>query len=52
MGFRNVVVHDYLGVSLDGVWGIVADDLPVLASHVQQMQRRPAGDPSAAGEPG
>lgn len=51
-GFRNVVVHDYLGVSLDGVWGIVADDLLVLASRVQQMQRRLAGDPPAAGEPG
>jgi uncharacterized protein with HEPN domain len=26
--FRNVVVHDYLGVDLDRIWDIVEDDLP------------------------
>jgi len=26
--FRNVVVHDYLGVSLDQIWDIVENDLP------------------------
>jgi uncharacterized protein with HEPN domain len=32
--FRNVVVHDYLGISLDQVWDIVEKDLPVLKENV------------------
>jgi len=32
--FRNVVVHDYLGVSLDRVWDIVENDLPGLTEHI------------------
>ena len=31
--FRNVVVHDYLGVNLVKVWKIVEEDLPVLEWH-------------------
>jgi uncharacterized protein with HEPN domain len=29
-GFRNVIVHDYLGVDMKQVWDIVAEDLPNL----------------------
>ena len=29
-GFRNIIVHDYLGVDLDMVWQVVSSDLPVL----------------------
>ncbi|MEA3278028.1 MAG: DUF86 domain-containing protein [Pseudomonadota bacterium] len=29
-GFRNILVHDYLGVDLKLVWGIVERDLPAL----------------------
>jgi uncharacterized protein with HEPN domain len=29
-GFRNVLVHQYLGVDIEFVWSIVVDDLPVL----------------------
>lgn len=32
--FRNVVVHDYLGISLDQVWDIVENDLPDLKENV------------------
>lgn len=32
--FRNVVVHDYLGVSLDRIWDIVENDLPKLREHI------------------
>lgn len=32
--FRNVVVHDYLGLSLDQVWGIVENDLSGLKEHI------------------
>jgi uncharacterized protein with HEPN domain len=29
-GFRNVVVHDYLGINIARVWRIVSVDLPAL----------------------
>jgi uncharacterized protein with HEPN domain len=32
--FRNVVVHDYLGISLRRVWDIVKNDLPGLKEHI------------------
>ncbi len=32
--FRNVVVHDYLGISLNRVWDIVESDLPRLKQSV------------------
>jgi len=32
--FRNVVVHDYLGVDLDRIWDIVEDDLPTLKMKI------------------
>lgn len=36
-GFRNVLVHDYLGVDLDRIWDIVEQDLPSLQKAVQEM---------------
>jgi len=33
-GFRNVLVHDYLGVDLDKVWAIIERDLPPLKSSI------------------
>jgi len=36
-GFRNVLVHDYLGVDLDKVWNIVVKDLPGLKRGVSAM---------------
>lgn len=35
--FRNVVVHDYLGVDLVRVWDIVERDLPTFRAQVQSM---------------
>ena len=32
--FRNVVVHNYLGISLDRIWEIVTNDLPVLKENI------------------
>lgn len=29
-GFRNIIVHDYLGVDIDLVWRVVEDELPQL----------------------
>jgi uncharacterized protein with HEPN domain len=36
-GFRNILVHDYLGIDLDTVWNIVANELPVLKKAVVEM---------------
>ncbi len=33
--FRNVAVHDYLGIDLKQTWDIVADDLPVLKRQIE-----------------
>jgi len=35
--FRNVVVHDYLGIDLDQVWDIVQDNLPGLKHSVETI---------------
>ena len=36
-GFRNVIVHGYLGVDLAAVWLVVAQDLPALTGAVGRM---------------
>jgi uncharacterized protein with HEPN domain len=36
-GFRNVVVHDYLGLNMRTVWEIVTGDLPDLKRHIAAM---------------
>lgn len=36
-GFRNILVHDYLGLDLDTVWNIVVNELPVLKKAVNEM---------------
>ena len=35
-GFRNVIVHDYLGIKLERVWEIVEVDLPSLKTTLTQ----------------
>lgn len=35
-GFRNVIVHDYLGVDIDGIWDVVENDLPVLRKVIME----------------
>jgi len=42
-GFRNVLVHDYLGINLERVWEIVSVHLPVLESQMEAI--RPEADP-------
>ena len=36
-GFRNVLVHDYLGVDVQYVWQIVEDELPSLKHAISDM---------------
>lgn len=36
-GFRNIMVHDYLGVDLEMIWNIIERDLPKLKAAVEKM---------------
>jgi len=36
-GFRNVLVHNYLGIDLETIWGIMTDEVAELKLAVQIM---------------
>jgi len=36
--FRNVLVHQYLGIDLEFVWSIIVDDLPPLRQRAEQLR--------------
>ncbi len=36
-GFRNVLVHDYLGINLIRIWEIVSVHLPLLALQMEAL---------------
>jgi len=36
-GFRNVLVHDYLGINLELVWRVIEQDIPTLKTHMRQI---------------
>lgn len=37
VGFRNISIHEYLGVSLELAWQIAINDLPVLKPQVEKI---------------
>ena len=39
VGFRNVLVHDYLGISVARVWEIVERDVPDLQAKLAKIQQ-------------
>ena len=36
--FRNVLVHDYLGINLDRIWETVREDLPPLVEKIKALK--------------
>lgn len=42
-GFRNVVVHDYLGLDLEAIWLVVANNLDMLKSGLEKILREIPG---------
>jgi len=36
-GFRDVLIHDYMGVDLEEVWNVIQGDLPELKRKVQEL---------------
>lgn len=43
--FRNVLVHDYLGIDLDRIWDIVQNDVPRLKTAILEMLKGTAEGP-------
>lgn len=39
-GFRNMIVHAYLGVDLGAIWLVIEQDLPPLAAALDRMAAR------------
>lgn len=37
-GFRDVLIHDYMGVDVEEVWNVIEKDLPQLKQTVRSMQ--------------
>lgn len=37
-GFRNVLVHDYLGIKPERIWEIIERDLPAFRAALETMQ--------------
>ena len=37
-GFRNILVHDNLGIDSAVIWRVVADELPPLCAALQRME--------------
>jgi uncharacterized protein with HEPN domain len=38
-GFRNILVHDYLGVDNERIWNILQNDIPVLKKVIGEMMK-------------
>lgn len=36
-GFRNILVHDYLGIDPDTIWSVVEQDIPSLYNALKNM---------------
>ena len=36
-GFRNILVHDYLGIDMETIWNIVEKEIPALKATVRVM---------------
>jgi uncharacterized protein with HEPN domain len=36
-GLRNVIVHEYFGIDLEIVWGVIERDLPALKKLIQEI---------------
>lgn len=51
-GFRNRIVHGYLGINMDIVWGVIEGELPLLRSAIASMRLHATTESSEADESG
>ena len=42
-GLRDVVIHEYFGVSLEVIWNVIIKELPPLKLQIQTIRRELAG---------
>lgn len=42
-GMRDKLIHDYFGVDLWGVWGVVENILPTLGSQIEAILKKEKG---------
>lgn len=38
-GFRNILVHDYLGIDAEVIWRVVADELTPLGVALRRLEK-------------
>ena len=38
-GFRNIIVHDYLGIDSEVIWRVIADELPRLRAALTRLEQ-------------
>jgi uncharacterized protein with HEPN domain len=43
-GFRDVLIHDYMGIDLDEVWDVVERNLPDLKGKVEAILQELAAE--------
>ena|SRR5579859_7327098 len=36
IGMRNILIHDYIGADLEGVWNTIAENLPELKTELEK----------------
>jgi uncharacterized protein with HEPN domain len=36
-GLRDIVAHEYFGISLEIVWGVIKNNLPVVKKQVENI---------------
>ena len=36
-GFRNILVHDYLGIDMERIWNIIEREIPILKKAIREM---------------
>ncbi len=39
-GFRNILVHDYLGIDLDVIWSVIEQELSSLGKALIEIQKK------------
>ena len=43
--FRNVIVHNYMGIDLGQIWAIIQQDIPLLKGQIQDILHQLKGAP-------
>ena len=37
IGLRNILIHNYMGVDVEAVWGNIKKDIPLLKEHIRSI---------------